>query len=344
MSLRRPYVSGALVVALALFGAVCLGGRTQYFPGSALAVLRWPVAAVLALLLVRASRRGHRVLASIAGVTAAALVLEWAAVRWHSARPPELDPARTPVLKVVTHNVLYRGGDPERTAALLRTVDADVIALQEVTPAWVARLSKTLQARYPHRLLAPQAGTLGYALFSRHPLRDETYLPKPSPRAFAQCATVVAPQGEIPLCNVHFYSPSRVVEGGRSVRTQAAFLMANARLRAEQWEQVREHVERRGGGRAIVAGDFNTADFEPLYRQITRRYVDALADRTAFPGRTFPNPKLAPLGPLVRIDYVMTLGALQPVAAEIHRATGSDHLPVRAVLRVGPVPQATASR
>src|SRR5262245_23090720 len=119
MSPRRPYVSGTLVVVLALVCAVCLGGRAQYFLGSALTVLRWPTAVVLVLLVVRASRRGHRVLASIAGVTAAALVLEWGAMRWYSARPPELDPARAPVLKVVTHNVLYRGGEPERTAALL---------------------------------------------------------------------------------------------------------------------------------------------------------------------------------------------------------------------------------
>jgi vancomycin resistance protein VanJ len=244
-------------------------------------------------------------------------------------------------LSILTHNVLFQGGDPERTVEALVAADADVVALQEVTPAWAARLERALRRDHPYALLEPRHGVFGYALYSRYPLTGAATLRRRH-RGFAQCARLELPSGPVPLCNVHLAPPP--------VTARPRDLEENERTRTWQWEQVKGFLDVGGGGAtgagpALALGDFNTGDYEPLLRRITSEFVDIAGSMSLFPGRTFPNPSLAPMGPLVRIDYVMVRGPVEPVDVTVGSTTGSDHLPVRVVVRLkNPWPRARHTR
>jgi len=331
---RKTLLLALGVVACGACAAACLAGRETLLLGSALWFLRWPVAALSGLLGLGAVR-GRPLLALAALATAGALSAEWMAERADRAAPQPV-PARDAFeLTLVTHNVLFRGGDPERTVEALVAADADVVALQEVTPAWAARLERSLRADHPYALLAPREGALGYALYSRYPLTGPAALRAHGQGGFAQCARLELPSGPLPICNLHLSAPPLTAR----LRAQEA----NARTRAAQWERVKAFLDMGGKGPALAVGDLNTADHEPLYRRIASEFVDAAGTTALLPGRTFPNPDLAPLGPLVRIDYVLARGGVQPVEATVGRDTGSDHLLVRAVLRLRGAPPHRAS-
>jgi len=335
---RRPLLLALGLAACGATAAACLLGRETLLLGSALWFLRWPLAALSGLLALRAVR-GHPVLALVGLLTAGALGLEWLAARAVQAAPDRVPAQGAFELTLLTHNVLFEGGDAARTVDALVAADADVVALQEVTPAWAARLERALRRDHPYALLEPHEGALGYALYSRYPLTGPATLRPRGHHGFAQCARLELPSGPVPICNLHLAPPPM------TARVEA--LEANARARAAQWERVKAFLDLGGGGgTALVAGDLNTGDYEPLLRQITSEFVDAAGSTAVLPGRTFPNPSLVtPVpGPLVRIDYVLVRGGVQPVDVTVGAATGSDHLPVRAVLRLRPAASRARAR
>lgn len=323
---RRPFLFWLSVAACGACTAACLLGRETLLLGSALWLLRWPLAAFWGLLALRAVRRRPR-LALVAAGAAALLAGQWINARSRRAAPEPVPAQDAVELTVLTHNVLFRGGDPDRTLETLVTADADVVALQEVTPAWVARLERALRPDHPHALLEPRHGALGYALYSRYPLTGAASLRRRH-RGFAQCARLELPSGPVPICNVHLATPP--------LTASPRALEENARVRAQQWAEVKGFLDAGGGraGPALAVGDFNTGDYEPLLRRITTEFVDTAGSMALLPARTFPNPAVTRFGPLVRIDYVLVRGPAEPVAVTVGSATGSDHLPVRAVLRL----------
>jgi endonuclease/exonuclease/phosphatase family metal-dependent hydrolase len=118
-------------------------------------------------------------------------------------------------------------------------------------------------------------------------------------------------------------------------------------MREAQWRELRELIGQRFAGmrqRLVVAGDLNTLDSEPLYDEIRRDLVDAFRENRWKYGATFPNRVVVAPGPVVRIDYVLVAPAILPMWAEVLPASGSDHLAVRAVLRVPPSPDERSAR
>ena len=340
---RRPVLLSLGVMTCGAAAAACLHGRDTLVLGSVLWLVRWPLAALTVLMAMRAVRRRRPVLALLSLATAGALGVDWVARRAEQAPTPRVSQRGSVELTVLSHNVLFRGGDPEKTVEALVAADADVVALQEVTPAWVARLEQALRPDHPYALLEPSRGALGYALYSRFPLTGAATLRRKGRSGFAQCARLELPSGPVPICNVHFMPPPAGLL--TPVSTQVEVLEENAKLRAEQWARVKAFLDLGGrGGPVLAVGDFNTGDFDPLMREITAEFVDAAGATALFPRRTFPNPALVdPVpGPLVRIDYILTRGGIQPLDATVSSNTGSDHLPVRAVLRLHHPPSARA--
>ncbi len=340
--MRRALVAFALSTTMvcAVGLGVCLWGRGDFWLGSALGLIRWP--AVLALfgagLMLLAMRR--RLASGVAVAVAIGFVAERLAMHLTRARPP--GSPNGPTISVLTHNVLYRGADPPVSLAALEEASADILALQEMTPQWAADIEARLGRRYPYRTLSLQHGTLGYAVYSRHPLDAVRYLGFSQQRAFAQCMDVRVPGAPVVLCNVHFHSPASAL---RRDRLMWKGLEENARLRSHQWRELERHVDARAGDRPrILAGDFNTGDYEPLYREMTAGYVDAFRHLRWTPGFTWPNRAKWPPFPVVRIDYILVRSAA-PVIASVLPKSGSDHLAVKAVLRLdGEHPAVTSRR
>lgn len=324
----RILALGSLVL---LPTALWLLGQRSAAASVAHGLLVGPASIVAAVVLVRAVRARRRLaIAASLGVLCPALALS--AVRaLREARPRPASPAAGRIA-LVSQNLLFTARQ-DGLVALLQKTPADLLCLQEVTPAWARRLDAALGGSHPFRAVEPRHGAYGLAIYSRLPLERPT-LVREGRRVAGQCVAIRLDGVETALCNVHLSSPAGIVH--RGAKWVSGF-DANARVRGAQWRLLRAHVARaypsaRG---LVVAGDFNTLETEPLYRTIRSELVDAFEQAGAGRGGTFPTEPTSPV-PLVRIDYVFASPGLTPVAAEVLPQAGSDHRGLRVTLASAP--------
>jgi endonuclease/exonuclease/phosphatase family metal-dependent hydrolase len=230
-------------------------------------------------------------------------------------------------IRVATYNVhacvgTDRRHDPDRVASVIEELNADVIALQELTyPATVA-----LETRTPMFLttldryqcaLGPTRQTVtecfGNALLTRHPIvevhRIDLSMDRREPRG-ALAATIDV--------------------NGTLLHVLAAHLGLRVRERRFQVRQILDYLDEVRNSLYVVLGDFN--DWLP-----GRSVVHLLDDRMGKP----PQPRSFPgAWPIVALDriWVHPAAALRRIfthASPVARKA-SDHLPVVADLAVRP--------
>ncbi|MFJ9789977.1 endonuclease/exonuclease/phosphatase family protein [Streptomyces globosus] len=241
---------------------------------------------------------------------AAALpVLAWTAAFGAFLLPRAEQPAD---LRAVQHNVADDNTDPAGTALALARTGADLIAVEELTPAAAPAFTAALGADYTHHAAA---GTV--ALWSRHPLAD----PRPvdiRPAGVGEGwnrglrATARTPHGDIAVYVAHLPSvrvgPLHGFDAAR--RDESAVLLGRA-LAAEPMDRV------------VLLGDLNAT--------VDDRGIAPVVRRTGRPARDFAFSWPAAL-PAARIDHVLARGA-EVTRLRTLPPTGSDHLPVAARIR-----------
>lgn len=230
-----------------------------------------------------------------------------------------------PDLRVATYNVHACVGtdgrhDPDRIAAVVAELNADIVALQEFTyPASVAIESRlpvtlTMLDRY-ECVLGPTRNTatecFGNALFTRHRVVDvhrfDLSMERREPRG-ALAATVEV--------------------RGTIVHVLAAHLGLRVHERRFQVAQILEYLESVRHSLVVVLGDFN--DWLP-----GRSVVHVLDDHLGRPPRPASFPVFWPFVALDRI-WVDPLHALRGVFTHSTPASrlASDHFPVVADIDV----------
>ncbi|MFD5266375.1 endonuclease/exonuclease/phosphatase family protein [Streptomyces sp. NPDC058335] len=214
-------------------------------------------------------------------------------------------------LVVVQHNVSDENGDPTGTARALADAEPDLIALEELVPSALPVYERTLAARYPYRTVQ---GTVG--LWSKHPLAEAGPLdikPRGITEDWNRALRAVArtPYGEIAVYVAHLPSVRVRASGlASSWRDESAGLLGRA-------------VEAEALRRVILLGDLNGT--------VDDRGLEPLTSRmeTAERGFAFSFPASFPLA---RIDQVMARSGRVSHVRTLP-ATGSDHLPVAALIR-----------
>jgi endonuclease/exonuclease/phosphatase family metal-dependent hydrolase len=229
-------------------------------------------------------------------------------------------------LRVATYNVHACVGpdgrhDPDRVAAVIEELDADVVALQEFTyPASVALETRTpvglaMIDRY-ECALGPTRRTdaqecFGNALLTRHPIvevhRLDLSIERREPRG-ALAATI----------DVH----------GTPLHVLAAHLGLRIHERRFQVRQILEYLQSVRNSWSVVLGDFN--DWLP-----GRSVVHVLDERLGRPPRPASFPVFWPIVPLDRI-WVQPKAALRRMFAHATAAArvASDHLPIVAEIEL----------
>jgi endonuclease/exonuclease/phosphatase family metal-dependent hydrolase len=236
------------------------------------------------------------------------------------------------ILRVATYNVhacvgADRRHDPDRVAAVVGELDADVVALQEFTYA----ASIAIETREPVELVALDryqcalgptrqidARCFGNALLTRHPIvevhRLDLSLDGREPRG-ALAATVDV--------------------GGTHVHLLATHLGLRVRERRFQVQQILSYLDSVRHSLVVVLGDVN--DWLP------GRSVVKVLDHRLGPAvrlRSFPSSR-----PCLSLDriWIHPAGALQRIF--VHTSTlarrASDHLPVVADIDLGHVSATT---
>ncbi len=209
-------------------------------------------------------------------------------------------------LRVMTFNLKRGTADPAALVAAVARERADVLSLQEVDAAAVARLEAAgLHGTLPSRAIALGEGTHGTALYARAPLRELDRLPG-SHNEQARALVAVPGARAVELMAVHALAPAGA-EREKGWRADMRALPA-ATPRA---------------GMRILAGDFNaTLDHAELRRLIGTGYVDA-ADAVGSGLRpTWPVGRLLPP---VTIDHVLADRRAGVRRVAVRTLPGSDH-------------------
>ncbi len=330
MRMARVRQATLRIVAFLCAAAVVLGvaGREDFFLGTMWAIARWPVLIAVAIGTAVAVKNGRRGIALASAAVVLVGIVEWGMGRVRRAEPVAVASGKS--LQVLSFNLLFKGGDPRASLKVLASADADVIALQEVTSAWEARLAEPMREEYPHQIWKAHPGTHGFGLLSKHPLGEPVYLDNDDGRGIAQCAEVRT-AGNVFFCNVHLASPAKALWH----RSPAGFVR-NAEQRAHEWKRLDELVEAQATSpRRIIAGDLNTMPHDPLHRAITRSWVDAWEWASdGLLGATWPNLHQRTPVPLFRIDYVLVQGPVVPEETKVLPRSGSDHRPLQAQVRL----------
>lgn len=296
-----------------------------------------------------AAIRRRTLLPILASAAAAPAVVPIAAQAALDKRPgPPLVP-----LRVASYNIAAGSGgaggdavfDLDRTIGVLRSADADVVALQEVDRHWgersqwrdlIGEIATALGMRSffapiysldPPEPCAPRR-EYGLAILSKHPIvetvnHELTRLatiadgsPEPVPMPGFPEAVIV-----VHGARVHVHSTHLDYRGDPAVRTA----------------QVAETLEILGrdpvGSPGILMGDFNALPDAPELAPLWEELADAWDATSEGAGMTYPAQ-----APSKRIDYIALRGGITVEAIEVPEDSlvrdASDHRPVVADLLV----------
>jgi endonuclease/exonuclease/phosphatase (EEP) superfamily protein YafD len=213
-------------------------------------------------------------------------------------------------LRIMTFNLERGAADPAAIAQLVAREDVDVLSLQEVDAAALARLDAALRDALPSRVTAVGEGTHGTALYARGTLR-----PLDGDDDQARALIAVPGAQAIDVVAVHPLSP----ESARRVDRWRADMRALPTATPK-------------AGVRILAGDFDaTLDHPELRRLIATGYVDAAGVVGEGLRPSWPVGRLLPP---VTIDHVLADRRCGVRAVELHRLPGSDHRAVIADLQI----------
>ncbi|MDK1474056.1 endonuclease/exonuclease/phosphatase family protein [Streptomyces sp. 549] len=215
-------------------------------------------------------------------------------------------------LTVVAHNVDADNPDPAGTAAKLADSGADVMALEELPGRSVGVYEQALAGTYPYHAVE---GTVG--VWSKYPLTDTRPVDIRIGWTRALRTTVDTPHGDLAVYVAHLPSVR--------VKFRAGF---TANQRDDAAEQLGEAIAREGSGRVVLLGDLNGTMNDRALAPVTAQMRSTQGAAGAGFGFSWPASF-----PMARIDQIMVKG-VEPVSSWTLPATGSDHLPVAASVKM----------
>lgn len=307
-----------LVLALVLALATFLPG--QEWRGLARTVLVFLLAPSVILLPLALSVRRWR-LALLMVLPVAGFALSFGPLLLpRSASAPE----SAPRISVLTFNLHGYKSGLDSLAAIIKEGNADVVAVQELSPEAADYFQSNLKDIYPYQSLHPQEiAYSGQGILSRYPLSEDEYWQSEQYSPTAGNMKVVMEVGgtRVTVFNAHPVPPFST---WHSLRTRP------------HSEQVAELLEKVNAvqGPIILLGDFNMTDQFEEYGDVTRLYTDTYREAgDVGPGFTFPSGKSRPIEPVLRLDYVFHNDYFLGLKARTLSWSGSsDHRPVWALL------------
>jgi endonuclease/exonuclease/phosphatase (EEP) superfamily protein YafD len=217
-------------------------------------------------------------------------------------------------LRVVTANAWFANPDHATLVAWLDRSGADVIALQEITPAWAVAL-EPLARKYPYRAQLLRDDPYGVALLSRWPIEDSRPVDFAGDGVPSLVANVDVHGRKLQVIALHTRWP--VVPELHVARDLA---LANAAALAATRPAA-----------TILLGDLNLTPYAPAFA----RLVSESGLQDALAGEAWRPTWQAGFWPLaLPIDHVLLPRGSCVTAHAIGSYVGSDHRPVQVTLQL----------
>ena len=225
--------------------------------------------------------------------------------------------------RALTFNVNFGGPGPELAARAIEESAADVVSLQETTPAWEKFLRGRLGGRFPHMIFRHGGGAGGQAVLSRWPLKPGEVVHSTVGWFPAWIVTAETPVGEVDLLGVHL-KPAVSSRGGFSVSAY----MSVGPIHVEEMKTFHRKLTLRRP--TVVMGDFNEGDGGSAIEWLEEQnFTNALRE---FDLKT---PTWEWRTGLVRVtkrlDHILYTPELYCLESRVFRRGASDHWPVLAV-------------
>jgi len=234
--------------------------------------------------------------------------------------------------KVMTCNVGNGRAVPEQLIRVLRDAGADLVGIQELSDKQAEAISDNLAKEYPYQAMFP-GGFAGKAVLSRFPILASEQLHLSTVRPDLQ---TMIDLGEAKLAFIVAHPPPPHPR------------WSGLKFDSQTWRQIRTLAELAiEHSPAILLGDFNLADWWGEYAYLRGTGLkDAFFEAGIERGHTLPR-RIGPwkrflalnrllsglsLVPMVRVDYIWYTEQLKCQQAWVGKDTGSDHLPVLAVM------------
>jgi endonuclease/exonuclease/phosphatase (EEP) superfamily protein YafD len=214
-----------------------------------------------------------------------------------------------PDLTVMTSNLRLGQADTSAVTRIALEEDADVVVLEELTPAALSGLTR-LRASYPYVAGGAAPGAYGTVVVSRYPLSQVRQLPV-SKGAWQMRVAAATPFW---LIAVHTSQPLTAYPDWAP--DHAALRSAVSRLH----------------GPVVLAGDFNaTLDHRPMRRLLGDGLSDAARQANAGWQATWPgnerDGRLLPFGlGLMTLDHVLFSDDFSAISTRTDEVPRSDHL------------------
>ena len=244
-------------------------------------------------------------------------------------------------LRILDLNVWGNNHDLSSTESWIRQSEADVVLLQEVSPAYAKDRLPDLQDLYPYQSAQPDNTRWGGNItLSRYPIVSTEYVDLGVPNEPAPERLVLNIHGQkIAVYNVHLAWPSgnadeRLTADSFYLRLLFDF---DDTKRNQQIASLLDHLKTEPYP-SILGGDFNTSDFSATYGKLAAQLHDSFKEAGVGLGGSWPVARArglpAFIPPLVRLDYLWHNDGLRTVNAWQGPPVGSDHLPLFALLEI----------
>jgi endonuclease/exonuclease/phosphatase (EEP) superfamily protein YafD len=247
---------------------------------------------------------------------------------WISSPAPRADGAQ---VRLLSWNLELGARPANAVMGPLLDHDADVVALQELTPDAASALDHDAAtvAHYPYRLLVPDAGVFGVGVLSAFPIVDRVVFDRPSGVA----VTLDLGSGRnLNVLNAHPL-PGHI-ERASSLGLPVAF---DSTDRDAALARVRTRIDAllARGDPVVVMGDYNTAPTEPGYATLVSGLRDVHVEVGLGPGWTWRPSRLESLGVgLLRIDLILVGTPVNPVSIGVDCRNPGDHCLVDATVSI----------
>jgi endonuclease/exonuclease/phosphatase (EEP) superfamily protein YafD len=233
--------------------------------------------------------------------------------------------AMTPVITVTTANVFTSNTNYVAIARELRSTDAEVIAVLELSSELRKHLANAFRDDYPFSLVDSQDnGNFGIGLYSRYEFESAklTYFNDESIQSIVACLTVNGRRCQ--LVATHALPP--IGKGGFSHRNRHLQLLA---------KEVQRLQKQAPGVPVIVMGDLNLTPWSPVFTNFANAAGLQRASHAFNCDPTWYRYPVFPFG--LVLDHVLATRELTCSSYDVGPDIGSDHRFVTVSLSVAPV-------